>query len=168
MTAETPSHSRLVPVLQEGIRVIQMILFKELRRLYQEKYADKETMERSMLAGAVINALFGVENPEDKFQRFNRDNTAIIEQELFGFGAQFPNLLPYMTDALRVQALCDHQLGDDSTPALKQADELGILILDRDVPLPSVFMTRVRVLGEQYGLTVAPVQVAPEDDNLPR
>ncbi|HKJ63947.1 MAG TPA: hypothetical protein VJ969_00985, partial [Desulfopila sp.] len=112
MTAETPPHSQLVPVLQEGIRVIQMILFKELRRLYQEKYGDKETTERSMLAGAVINALFGVENPEEKFQRFNRDNTAIIEQELFGFAAQFPNLLPYMTDALRVQALCDHQQGD--------------------------------------------------------
>ncbi len=167
MTAETSPHSRLIPVLREGIGVIQMILFKELRGLYDKKYSDKETAERSMLAGAVVNALFGAENPEEKFQRFNRSNTAIIEQELSGFAAQFPDLLPYLTDALRVQALCDHQQGDDGAQALKQAEELGILVLDRDVPLPSVFMTRVRGLGEQYGLTVAPAQVAPEDDNLP-
>ena len=145
-----------------------MILFKELRKLYGDRYREKETAERSMLVGAVINALFGMENPEAKFQQFNRTNKAIIEQELVGFASQFPDLLPYLTDALRVQALCDHQQGGDSTPALKQAAELGILVVDRDVPLPSVFMTRVRGLGERHGLTVAPVQIDPQEDHLLR
>ena len=158
--------SQLIAVLREGIGVVQMVLFKELREFFTEKYPDKDITFRSMLIGAVINQLFGTINPEDKFTAFNRDNRALIEQELIGFAKQFPELRPCITDALRVQALCDSQTGEDSTAPLVHADELGILIKTREIPLPSIFMTLTRQLGEKHGLTIAPVQITPEQDNL--
>ena len=44
------------------------------------------------------------------------------------------------------------------------AEALGVLLKDRDLPLPSSFMTLVRGLGEQYQLVVAPVEISPEED----
>lgn len=165
MTEEkTLQKSELITVLREGISVIQMVLFKELRTLFAVKHQEKDLTYRSMLAGAVINTLFGAENPEKKFQEFNRKNRAVIEQELLSLAEQLPQLLPRITDALRVQMLCDSQEGEDATQALQQAEELGILIKDRELPLPSTFMTLVRMLGEEHGLTIAPSQITPEDD----
>lgn len=158
--------SQLLTVLRESIGVVQMIMFKELRELFADKYPQRDIAERSKLAGAIINTIFGLENPEEKFQQFNVQNKTVIEHELVGFAAQFKELLPFITDALRVQTLCDSQEGEDSTAVLKQAESWQILLVDRDVPLPSVFMTRVRGLGEKHGLTIAPVQVSPEDDAL--
>ncbi len=158
--------SQLIEVLREGISILQMILFKELRLSFAQKYPEKESRDRSMLCGAVINTLFGVENPEEKFKTFNRRNHAVIEQELLGFAEHFQHLLPSLTDALRVQTLCDHQEGAPSPEVLKRAEELGILVGGREVPLPSAFMTHIRGLGEQHGLTVAPVQIPPEQDTL--
>ena len=74
-------------------------------------------------------------------------------------------MLPALTDALRIQALCDSQQDLDDPSLLTRANELGLLVLDRPVPMPSTFMTLVRGLGEQHGLIVAPAQVMP-DDNL--
>ena len=107
-----------------------------------------------------------MENPEEKFQKFNQDNRATIEQELIGFAANFPALLHRLTDALRIQVLCDSQEGEDSAAVLEQAAKLGILIKDREIPLPSTFMTLIRQLGEEHGLTIAPVQINAEDDSL--
>ncbi len=158
--------SELIDVLRETISVVQMVIFKELRRVFAQKYAEKDTISRAMLVGAIINKLFGMENPEKKFQEFNRQNGAVIEQELLGFAGEFPQLLPYLTDALRVQVLCDQQEGEDSTRILEQAEELRILLKDREVPLPSTFMTQVRDLGEKHGLTVAPQEISPENNSL--
>jgi hypothetical protein len=158
--------SQLIDVLREGISVIQMILFKELRIFFAKKYPEKDSQDRSMLCGAIINKLFGAENPEEKFKTFNRHNHAVIEQELLGFADHFQHLLPDITDALRVQTLCDHQEGVPSAEVLQQAEGLGILVVDRDIPLPSTFMTGVRGLGEQHGLTIAPVRITPEQDTL--
>lgn len=158
--------SQLIDVLREGISVIQMVLFKELRIFFAKKYPEKSSQERSMLCGAITNKLFGAENPEEKFKNFNRQYHAVIEQEFLGFAEHFLHLLPSITDALRVQALCDHQEGASSAEVLQRAEELGILVVDREVPLPSTFMTGVRDLGEQHGLTIAPVQIPSEQDNL--
>lgn len=167
MTEINPQQqSQLIGVLREGIGVVQMIIFKELRSCFAEKYKDRDITFRSMLVGAVINELFGQINPEGRFQLFNKENHAAIEQELLGLSEQLASLRPNITDALRVQALCDNQEGGDSSAPLIRAEELGILIKDRDIPLPSTFMIRVRQLGEQHGLTVAPVEVTPEQDNL--
>lgn len=167
MTEEkSPRQSELINVLREGIGVVQMVIFKELRSSFATKYPERDVTERAMLVGAIINKLFGMENPEEKFQRFNQENQAAIEQEMIGFPQNFPHLLHRITDALRIQVLCDSQEGEDSTAVLEKAKDFGILIQDREIPLPSTFMTLIRQLGEEHGLTVAPVQINTEDDSL--
>ncbi len=158
--------SELINVLREGIGVVQMVIFKELRSYFSSKYPEREVIDRAMLVGAIINKLFGMENPEEKFQKFNKENRAVIEQELLGFSQNFPQLLHRTTDALRIQVLCDSQEGEDSTAVLEQAKAFGILVQDREIPLPSTFITLIRQLGEKHGLTVAPMQISTEDDSL--
>ena len=158
MPRETPeSRSQLIPVLREGLSVIQMILFKEIRQGLAGKYLTGEPAFLSMLAGAVTNELFGSPNPEEKFVRFRQANRGIIEQELLGLKTEKPELRAPLTDALRVQALCDSQEGiGEDTGALARAE--------RDIPLPSTFMTMVRDLGKQHNLIVPPAQISSEDD----
>jgi hypothetical protein len=158
--------SELINVLREGVAVVQMVLFKELRNSFVNTYPDRDATDRAMLVGAIINALFGTENPEEKFQQFNQKNRAVIEQELIGLPQNFPKLMHRITDALRIQVLCDSQEGEDSAAVLEQAKKFGILIENSEVPLPSTFITRIRQLGEEHGLTVAPVQITDEDDEL--
>ncbi len=165
MEPNTPKKSRLLTVLQEGVGLVQMILFKELRILIGKKYEEKDIVFHSMLAGAVTNEIFGTQNPEKKFQAFKSNNKALIEQELFGLAQELPDLRSKITDALRIQTLCDNQLGIDSTVNLEKADELGILEKNREIPLPSTFMTMIRSLGEQHGLIIPPVFITPEEDS---
>jgi len=156
--------SQLIGVLREGVAVVQMILFKEVRAVIGKTFSDHDPSYISMIAGAVINEVFGTVNPEQKFVDFRRENRGAIEQVLLGLKTELPTLLPAVTDALRIQVLCDHQEGTDSSHALQQADALGILQMDRPVPMPSSFMTLVRSLGEQHNLIIAPVQITPEQD----
>jgi hypothetical protein len=157
MSEETPEQqSRLLAVLREGVSVVQMILYKEVRTGLAGNYPDQDPSYISMLAAAIINELFGSSNPAEKFIRFHKENRAVIEQELLSLAAHFPQLREPLTDALRIQVLCDNQEGEESSTVLSQANELGILIADREIPLPSTFMTAIRGLGAQYGLIIAP------------
>ena len=156
--------SQLLPVLREGIGVVQMILFKEVRDSITSRYPDKDKAYISMLSGAIVNEVFGTPNPEPRFTAFFEENKGVIEQELLGLKENCQGILPALTDTLRLQALCDSQEGGDSSHVLSKADKLGILILDRPVPMPSSFMTLVRGLGEQHQLIIAPVQITPEED----
>jgi hypothetical protein len=164
MSQDTQKKSQLLTVLEEGVGLVQMILFKELRALFKEKYSDKDSIYLSMLAGAITNELFGSQNPEKKFQMFRDENMALIDHELGNLAKEFPDLRPNITDALRIQALCDNQQGVDSTANLTKADELGILEKKRDIPLPSTFMTMIRELGEKHGLIIPPVFITPDQD----
>jgi hypothetical protein len=165
MNPNTPEkNSQLLTILQEGVGLVQMILFKELRALLGRKYSDRDIIYLSMLAGAITNEVFGSLNPEEKFRIFKDENNALIEQELFGLAHELPTLRPNITDALRIQTLCDSRMGNDSAANLTRANELGILEREREIPLPSTFMTMVRELGEQHGLIIPPVLITPEDD----
>lgn len=143
---------------------MQMIFFKEVRSTLSKNHMDKEPAFISMLAGAIINDVFGTPNAEERFARFYADNKALIQQELLALKEQHANIMPALTDALRIQSLCDHQEGGDSSDVLTRANEIGILDVDRTVPMPSTFMTLVRSLGEQHNLIIAPVQITPEQD----
>ncbi len=156
--------SRLIPVLREGICVVQMVLFKELRSLLTSKHPDRDSLSVSMLTGAITNELFGSLNREEKFQDFRRKNRADIEQELFSLAQKLPSLAAALTDALRIQALCDNMEDKDSTKLLNHAAEIGLLIQDRELPLPSIFMTMVRSLGDTHQLIIAPTAISQEDD----
>lgn len=162
---ENQNKSQTVAALREGVAVVQMVFFKELRCQVVKRYPDFEQKEQLMLTGAITNELFGTQNTETRFLQFRENQKAAIEQELLGLAANLAELRPYITDALRVQTLCDRHEGSDNTDILEAADKIGILLKDRDIPLPSVFMTFVRGLGEQYQLIIPPVQITPEDDS---
>ena len=164
MDPDTHNKSQLLTILHEGVGLVQMILFKELRTLLGKKHAGKDIIYLSMLAGAITNELFGSQNPEEKFQIFRQENGALIEQELLGLAEDLPALKSNITDALRIQTLCDSQVGRDSSANLTRAAELGILVNDREIPLPSTFMTMIRMLGEQHGLIIPPVLITPDED----
>ncbi len=160
----TKNQSKLIGALREGVALVEMVFFKELKGLLETKYPDKELGTHLMLAGAITNELFGTPNPEEKFVAFRRQNRELIEAEMSGLAESLPHLLGALTDALRVQALCDNQEGVQDPGVLQAAEALGILVKERNLPLPSAFMTLVRGLGEQYQLVVAPVQITPEED----
>ena len=161
---ESVKKSRLVSALREGVAVIQMIFFKELRTLIANDHPDWQQSAQSMLTGAVTNELFGTPNPEPKFEHFRKEHRAEIEQTLLGLSENMSHLRNYLTDALRVQVLCDSQEGKDNPHVLSGAERIGLLVKDRDIPLPSVFMTRVRGLGEQHRLITPPAVITEEDD----
>lgn len=156
--------SQLIGSLREGVGIVQMVFYKEVRtRLVQKRPAhDQEHLV--MLAGSITNEVFGTQNPAEKFVRFCQDNQGDIEQELLGIKEELASLCPLLTDALRIQTLCDHQEGSDSSATLIRAKQLDFLQEDRDIPLPSTFMTAVRELGKLHDLLVPPVQITPDQD----
>jgi len=166
MTTTTPEKkSQLIASLREGIAVVQMVLFKEIKARLAVKQPLKEQTFQLMLAGAITNEIFNTQNPEKKFSAFRQKNQGEIEQEIISLREDVPKLCAKVTDALRIQVLCDHQEGEDSSGTLIKAKELGVLIEERDVPLPSTFMTVVRLLGEEHNLIIPPVQITPEQDH---
>ena len=160
----TIEQSKLVGALREGVALVQMVFFKEIKAILEKKHLDKDLSSYLMLAGAITNELFGTPNPEEKFVAFRQENRGLIEEEMSGLAENLPHLRNSLTDALRIQTLCDSQEGIDDSGVLQKAEALGVLVKDRNLPLPSAFMTLVRGLGEQYQLVVAPVQISPEED----
>lgn len=165
MSTETPEkQSQLLAVLREGVSVVQMILFKEVRTGLTAKFPNKDSAFLAMLTGAMVSDIFGAVNPEEKFVDFRNRNRGLIEQELLSVKDEYSRILPALTDALRIQSLCDNQEDADGASLLTRANTLGILLIDRPIPMPSTFMTLVRGLGEQHNLIIAPVRITPEQD----
>lgn len=145
---------KLIPALREGVEVVKMILFKELKPYLGEKYLQRGAEFGGRLSGAVINELFGTPNPDPTFAAFAQAQRVIIDDELGLLAVRHPNLRIALTDALRMQFLCDHQENIDSTAVLSRAARIGILIAEREVPLPATFMNMVRTLGSRLNLLV--------------
>ena len=164
-TSDVSNKSKTVAALREGVGVVQMVFFKELKVHLGTAYPEMDQSSLSMLAGAIINELFGTHNQEERFVLFREQHTSLIETEMSSLHLNFSHLLPYLTDALRVQTLCDNHEGFDNTSVLEGADRLGVLLKERDIPLPSAFMTYVRGLGEQHQLIIPPIQITAEDDS---
>ena len=160
----TPKDSKLIRSLREGVSIVQMIFFKEVRDNLINKKPNLDKTQLAMLAGSITNEVFGTQNPEEKFVRFCKNNWGDIEQELLNIKEDMAPLCTILTDALRIQTLCDHQEGGDSSATLLRAKELDFLIEERDIPLPSSFMTSVRELGKLYNLLVPSLQITPEQD----
>lgn len=163
-TETTKKKSQLVNVLREGVSVVQMVLFKEVRINLQRKRPDLDKSHLAMLAGSITNEVFGTRNPEERFVRFWKENWGDIEQELLNIKDDLAPLCVFLTDALRIQTLCDHQEGADSSETLLRAKKFDFLVEERDVPLPSSFMTSVRELGSRHNLLVPMVNISPEQD----
>jgi len=144
--------SKLIPILREGVEIVKMISFKKLKEALAQKHPDQENAFITKLAGALINAIFGAPTHEEPFAVFARNHANLIAHEQAKVGDMLAELRIPLTDALRIQSLCDHQEGQDSTTTLQQAQDLGILLTDRDLPMPHSFIELVRRLGSSFGL----------------
>jgi hypothetical protein len=149
--------NKVIPVMREAIVTVQMILFKTLQDSLRERYSDHPISFATYLAGAVINNLFGSQAADNNVSNFAVANRASVEQELRRLATHCAPLLPLLTDALRMQTLCDNQEGIHSIPSLLMAKALGILQEERPLPLPSTFMLQVRSLASQHGLVTSSV-----------
>ena len=142
--------AKLVPVLREGIDIIKMVLFNELKPFLEKRYPERDPGDIIRLTGAVVNDLFGVENMEESFASFTRENAHIIKKEVEAIATIFDHLHIPLTDALRIQFLCDSHEGVNSESVLEKAKNLNIILTDREVPLPGAFMSLVRSFGVAY------------------
>ena len=150
------SEPQLLPILREGIDIVKILLFKRLKTRLPQKYPELDARSLARLAGAVLNELFGSQSTEEPFATFAAANQSTIDAELACLAEECSDLRIPLTDALRVQFLCDAQEGVDSSTVLHRANELHILVPDREAPLPARFVSLVRRLGAASDL-LAPV-----------
>jgi len=148
-----PFDSKLIPVLREAIVMVQMVLFRRLKEQISQKHQNLQAQEQNWLAGTVVSNLYGSSvASEAEALEFTRQHREVIEQELRLLHTHTQYLVPYLTDSLRMQAICDQYEGKTSLPCLVLAQELGLLLADLALPLPSTFMSSVRELGAAQGL----------------
>lgn len=156
----------VIPVMREAIVTVQMLLFKTLRQELLDRSKTLSAIHCTHLAGAVINNLFGTQASDAAILAFAAAHRELVEQELRELATRFPGLLPLLTDALRMQTICDNQEGVHSIASLLMAKALGILQENRPLPLPSTFMLQVRTLAAQNGL-IMPMQTASASEASP-
>jgi len=142
----------LIPVLRHGVDVIKMILWKAQKAKLTTRFADAPPEHIARLTAATLNALFGIVNDAEPHATFIREHDADIQQALSHVATDHVELRDALTDALRVQFLCDAEEGIDSQHILTQADALGLLVTERETPLPKTFMHLARVLGVAHGI----------------
>ncbi len=153
-TKNEPLDRDFIPALREGVEIVKMIFFMKIRDRAEASYPDEDRGYFGMLAGAVVNDFFGTPNPEPRFKAFASDNRERIDSMLCEVPEQMESMCIPLTDALRVQFLCDHQEGleDGSGHILKRARDKGILIEERSVPLPKQFMNLAYQIGKAHGI----------------
>ncbi len=154
--------SKLVPVLREAIFTVQMVLYRELKKSMAARFPDWSEEKQGWLAGAVTNNLFAAEAVDKKVNEFARNNRDLVTDELKNISISCPDLLPFLTDALRMQVICDNQEGIHSIGSLLIAKSLGILQEERSLPMPTTFMLSVRNLAQKNNL-VSPINPEAED-----
>lgn len=144
--------SRVIPVMREAVAGVQLVLYGILKEKLAETYCDWSPESYQRLIGCLVNDVFGTPAQDDASRLFAREQIELVEQELRAMAERIPNLLPVLTDALRMQTLCDHEEGINSLPTLLRARALGLLQEERTIPLPSTFMIAVRKLGAEHGI----------------
>jgi len=148
--------SKLLPILREAVDVVKMILFKELKDHFIAT-CPEQADDAGRLAAGVLNDFFGVVNPDPAYGEFLAQNRAVLDQAIADFPTRFEKLLIPLTDTLRMQFLCDSREGlDESTDFLARAKERGLLLDEREMPMPNNYLEVVRRLGAAYGLVLAP------------
>jgi len=160
MSAEraTPEQdSRLLPILQEGVEIVKMVLYRQLQGFITERMMELEAAGQRQLAGAIINDLFAApdELPEVTAAVIQAHREA-IDRERTAFFTAHPEQKMVLTDGLRVQTLCDLSAGRPEPGLLQRAEAAGLLLTDRELPLPHTFIDLVRRLGKAHGLIVPP------------
>lgn len=156
MPTETAA-GRLLPILQEGVEVTKMVLFRKLRDFIAPRLPEQSPSFHTQLAGAVINDLFA--SPPDlpePAKAFITANRALIDRERQAFADAQPELKIVLTDSLRIQTICDLMAGLADPGLLQRAESAGILLSEREMPLPHTFTDMARRLGKANGLLTPP------------
>lgn len=153
---------QLVPVLREGIDVIKMVLYRELKSLLLSRNRDPAYVNN--LTGVVVNELFGVMQPGTVMEGFSQANQSAVEKTLEMISTELDHLKIPLTDALRIQFLCDNHESMNSAAILEKAQKRDILIVEREAPLPGAFMNIVRSFGRSYGILDPQPLNAPGND----
>jgi hypothetical protein len=149
--------SKLIPVMREGVEVVKMICFRRLSSSLAARFPRQDVGFRGMLTGAVINEIFGTPNHREPFASFSAANFATIRTEINDLATNLEELRIPLTDALRMQVLCDRMDKIEGAQNLMLAEEAGLLIAERDLPLPHTFMEMVRRTGKAFGLLIPPL-----------
>lgn len=144
--------SKVVPVMREAVATVQLVLFGQLKALLASEYSGKSKEDFAKFVGCIVNDLFGIPARDQEMAAFARAHLDEIEKELWKLEGNIPELLPILTDALRMQTLCDNEEGINSLPTLLRAQALGVLQEERTIPMPSTFMLAVRQFGAKHGL----------------
>ena len=144
--------SKLLPVLREGVDVVKMTFFHRLMNHLDAQHPGREAAFIKMLAALVVNDIFCTPNPTESFVFFLSDNRSLIHKTLKEVPLEFADMMVPLTDALRIQVLCDKQEGIDSLSILAHANELKILLVPMQIPLPASFMQMVRELGSKHDI----------------
>lgn len=163
---EPPFDSKLIPVMREAVLTVQMVLYRSLKENMAGRYADWPQEKQGRLAGAVVNSLYGTEAVDPEIAVFARNHRELVEEELRCLADHCSDLTPFLTDSLRMKAICDNQEGIHSLGSLLMAKALGIFREDRDLPLPSTFMLSVRNLAAVHGI-IEPQKAAPPPEDPP-
>ncbi len=161
---EAPFDSKLIPIMREAVLTVQMVLYRTLKENMATRFVDWPQEKQGLLAGAVVNNLFGTEALDPGVTDLAREHRELVEEELHGLSGNCENLVPFLTDALRMKIICDNQEGIHSLGCLLMARELGILREDRALPLPSTFMLSVRNLAAAHGIIEKPEVASPPED----
>ena len=91
---------KLIASLREGIAVVQMIFFKELKTVVLTTHGDKSPEFVSMLCGSITNKVFGTQNTEQRFVDFRATNKGAIEQQLISLKDDLPHMRKPLTDVV--------------------------------------------------------------------
>lgn len=148
--------SKLLPILRQGVAIVKMVFFKRLKEHLGKKNPDRAASFITSLSGAVVNDIFGTHPAEEPFTSFVEENSTLIRETVHNVPFELIDMMVPLTDALRVQVLCDRQEGIDSLSILLHANALKILLVPREIPLPAQFLTLVRELGKEYDLLLPP------------
>ncbi len=149
--------SRLLPILREAVDIVKMLFFSRIKQTLGKRYSDTDARILGKVAGAVINELFGVCNPDPEFAAFRVEQKELIEETMQTVPEFIEELHIPLSDALRVSVLCDFQEdGLDNATALAKAKDLGILLHKREMPMPNSFLDMVRRVGKAHGLVIPP------------
>ncbi|MBW2631335.1 MAG: hypothetical protein JRC90_06155 [Deltaproteobacteria bacterium] len=119
---------KLLPILRQGVAIVKMVFFRRLKNHISEQNPDREASE----------------------------NRNLIQETLKKVPLELVDMMVPLTDALRIQVLCDRQEGIDSLSILVHANELKLLLVPREIPLPASFMKLVRELGNKHDLLLPP------------
>lgn len=149
--------NRLLPILQEGIEVTKMVLFRKLKAFSALRLPEQPSAFHTQLAAAVINDLFtsppDLPEPVAAFMSSNRE---LIERERQAFIGEQPEMRIVLTDTLRMQTICDLMEGQPDPGILQKAESTGLLLSEREMPLPHTFIDMARRLGKANGLLTPP------------